>query len=150
MKQALAYPVIKEDEEYVTFRVDRQIFGIPVERVQDVLRRQRLTRIPLAPKEIMGTVNLRGRIVTVINMRQKLDLPTPEHSENNMNIVIEHRGELFSLWVDSVGDVLSLPRRQRENTPANIALHWQEFLCGVYPLKEELLLIVSVEALLGI
>ena len=139
-----------EESGYVTFRIDDQFFGIPVGQVQDVLNRQRLTPIPLASPEITGAVNLRGRIVTAINMRERLRIPMSKEIKPPMNIVVEHRGELFSLWVDSVGDVLSLGARQIEKTPPNLTAHWQQFVKGVCQLKEELLLILDVSILLKI
>lgn len=139
-----------EESGYVTFRIDDQFFGIPVGQVQDVLNRQKLTPIPLAAPEITGAVNLRGRIVTAINLRERLKIPMTAEFRPPMNIVVEHRNELFSFWVDSVGDVLSLGTRQIEKTPPNLAAHWQQFVRGVCQLKDELLLILDVATLLKI
>jgi purine-binding chemotaxis protein CheW len=139
-----------EESGFVTFRINDQFFGIPVGQVQDVLHRQRLTPIPLAAPEITGAVNLRGRIVTAINMRERLRIPMSTEMKPPMNIVVEHQGELFSLWVDSVGDVLSLGSKQIEKSPPNLAVHWQQFVKGVCQLRDELLLILDVGALLKI
>lgn len=141
---------VVEESGYVTFRSEGQFFGIPVHLVQDVIRRQRLTPIPLAPVEITGAVNLRGRIVTVINLRERLKIPFNPEVKPAMNIVVEHRGELFSLWVDSVGDVLSLAAQDIEKAPPNLTPHWQQFVRGVFQLKDELLLILDVAAILKI
>jgi purine-binding chemotaxis protein CheW len=141
---------IVEETGFVTFRCEGQFFGVPVHMVQDVINRQRMTPIPLAPPEITGAVNLRGRIVTVINLRERLKLlPNPDLMAS-MNIVVEHHGELFSLWVDSVGDVLSLASKDIEKAPPNLAVHWQQFVRGVYQLKDELLLILDVASILKI
>jgi purine-binding chemotaxis protein CheW len=143
---------VDADREYgfVTFRINEQLFGIAVEQVQDVLRRQRLTPIPLAPKEITGAVNLRGRIVTVINLREKLGIHTPEGFKAPMNIVVEHRNELFSLWVDSVGDVLNLPGSSLDKAPSNLSSTWHQFVRHVHQLEKELLLILDVASLIKI
>ena len=141
---------VGDESGFVTFRINNQFFGIPVEQVQDVLNRQRLTPIPLAPPEITGAVNLRGRIVTAINMRERLKIPAPTEASPAMNIVVENRGELFSLWVDSVGDVLSIGTKQIEKAPPNLVVHWQQFIKGVCQLKGELLLILDVPAILKI
>lgn len=140
---------IQDESGFVTFRCDGQFFGIPVHLVQDVIPRQRLTHIPLAPQEIVGAVNLRGRIVTVIDLRERLKIKKVTE-ENGMNIVVEHLGELFSLWVDSVGDVLSVAAVDIEKSPPNLVSHWQPFVRGVYQLKDELLLILDVAAILKI
>src|SRR3546814_17937554 len=81
-----------------------QLFGIPVLQVQDVLGQQRITRIPLAPPEIAGPLNLRGRIVTAIDVRLRLGLGPRERSDKDMSIVVDYRGELYSLMVDQVGE----------------------------------------------
>ncbi len=140
----------EQKKAYVTFRITGQMFGIAVEQVQDVLRRQKLTPIPLAPKKVKGAVNLRGRIVTVINLREALGLPFQEGVTPPMNIVVEHRGELFSLWVDSVGDVLTLSEDDFDKTPGNLSGDWQQFVQAVYQLENELLLILDVAAIIRI
>ncbi|MBN66432.1 MAG: chemotaxis protein CheW, partial [Rickettsiales bacterium] len=84
-------------QEFVTMRVGGQLFGISVLSVQDVLRKQRIAKIPLAPAVIAGSLNLRGRIVTVINMRRRLSLPPAEDDSSMMNVVVDYNNELFSL-----------------------------------------------------
>src|SRR5688572_10895735 len=90
----------------VTMRVDNQLFGIPVQHVRDVLKEQRVARIPLAAPEIAGSINLCGRIVTVINLRERLKLGPKQDSKPHMFVVVERQNELYSLMVDSVGDVM--------------------------------------------
>src|SRR3546814_8670073 len=103
--------------EYVSVTVASQRLGIPVLLVQDVLRAQPLTRIPLAPPEIAGSLNLRGRIVTAVDVRTRLGLPPRDKDAPFMNVVVEHDGELYSLIVDSVGDVLGLTSDTYESNP---------------------------------
>ena len=94
--------------DYLTIHIGDQLFGISVLQVQDVLGPQRLTRIPLASPEIAGILNLRGRIVTAIDTRKRLNLsPFPDY-DKTMSVVIEYHGELFSLIIDKVGDVIKL------------------------------------------
>src|SRR5271170_8203270 len=95
--------------EFVTFITAGQLFGLPIERVQDVFKPARITRVPLAGPEIAGVLNLRGRIVTAIDMRNRLDLRAPESGRAPMAIGIEAKGESFGLLVDAVGEVLRLP-----------------------------------------
>ena len=95
--------------EFVTFTVAGQMFGLPISRVQDVFKPSRITRVPLAGAEIAGVLNLRGRIVTAIDMRRRLEASRREDGAPVMAIGIEARGELFGLLADAVGEVLKLP-----------------------------------------
>lgn len=136
-------------EDYVTMTVAGQTFGIPVLNVRDVLSPQIITRIPLAQAEIAGSLNLRGRIVTAINMRTRLGLPADGFVERAMAVVVEHDDEPFSLLVDEVGEVLSLPTRQKESVPATLDARWREVSQGIYRLEDRLLLVLSVTSVLG-
>lgn len=142
----------KRLQEYVTMRVGGQLFGISVLSVQDVLRWQRVTRVPLAPAEIEGLLNLRGRIVTAMNLRHFLGLPRQSEQEKvkSMSVVVEHKGELFSMIVDAVGEVMSLPAESVEKSPSNLSLKWKDITSGVYKLDGELLVILDVASLLDI
>src|SRR2546423_4728444 len=94
--------------EYVTVVIDEQLFGLPISRVQDVFVPERLTRVPLAGPDIAGLMNLRGRIVTVIDMRRRLDLEAQERVGRQMAVGVEHRGESHGLLIDEIGEVLKL------------------------------------------
>src|SRR5579864_3093883 len=96
--------------EYVTASVGGQLFGLPIARVQDVFVLDRLTRVPLAAAEIAGVLNLRGRIVTAIDMRRRLALPPVGEARKRMAIGIEHKGESYGLLIDTIGEVLTLPK----------------------------------------
>ncbi len=137
-------------QEFVTMRVGGQLFGISVLSVQDVLRKQRIAKIPLAPAVIAGSLNLRGRIVTVINMRRRLSLPPAEDDSTMMNVVVDYNNELFSLNVDSVGEVLSLPLEKFEKSPVNLSENWKEVAAGVFKLDKELLVILDADNLIKI
>jgi purine-binding chemotaxis protein CheW len=134
--------------EYVTTIVADQLFGIPVLQVQDVLGPQRVTRIPLAPKEVAGALNLRGRIVTAIDVRTRLGLPPRAADQRAMSIVVEHGGELYSLIVDEVGEVLSLPAEQLESNPPTLDSGWRSVSLGIHRLEGRLLVVVDVARLL--
>src|SRR5271170_1708726 len=95
-----------EQRQYVSIVIEGQLFGIPVLIVHDVLGPQRITRVPLAPPEVAGSLNLRGRIVTAINLRRRLKLPPLEADKISMSVVVDLGGELYSLLVDNVGEVL--------------------------------------------
>lgn len=143
---------VTKEGEFVTMRVAGQLFGIDVMRVQDVLRGLKVTRIPLAPRQVAGSLNLRGRIVTAIDVRQCLDLGpftgTPVPKERIMSVVVEHRNEFFSLIVDAIGEVINLPLAQIEKSPANLSGKWREVASGVYKMDSELLVIIDIERLL--
>jgi purine-binding chemotaxis protein CheW len=133
--------------DLVTFVLGDQLFGIPVLQVRDVLQPQKIARVPLAPKEICGSINLRGKIVTALHMRHCLrmeDKPTA----NSMFIVVEQKGELYSLMVDKVGDVMSLPSQNFEPNPINLDSTWRSVSGGVYRLDGKLLVLLDVAHLL--
>jgi purine-binding chemotaxis protein CheW len=134
--------------EFVTMSVDGQLFGIPVLLVQDALKAQKITRIPLASREVAGALNLRGRIVTAIDIRRRLGLPDRPSNEAGMNIVVEHGGELYSLIVDSVGEVLKVDADTFERNPATLDPSWKSFCKGIYRLDGNLLLSLDVANLL--
>jgi purine-binding chemotaxis protein CheW len=136
--------------EFVTMTVAGQLFGIPVLTVQDVLGEQRITCVPLALPEVAGTLNLRGRIVTAIDMRRRLRLPPREQGAPAMNVVVDRGGELYSLIVDSVGEVLSLPAEQFERNPSTLEATWREVSVGVYRLENGLMVVLDVNRLLDI
>src|SRR4249920_4231556 len=95
--------------EYVTAVIGGQLFGLPISRVQDVFMPERLTRVPLSSAEIAGVLNLRGRIVTVVDMRARLGLPKPEDGKTPMAVGVDLRGESYGLLIDTIGEVLRLP-----------------------------------------
>lgn len=149
----LENPAIDDGPMYVTMCIDRQMFGIEVKHVRDVLRQQRIIPIPLAPPEIAGSLNLRGRIVTVINLRQRLSLPPRDkmpdgNAAPSTFVVVDHKGDLYSLMVDSVGEVLTASSAKIEKIPTNLNSSWKEIASGIYKLDGELLVLVNVQSLL--
>lgn len=137
-----------DQEDFVTMKIADQWFGIPVLGVQEVLGEQRIARVPLAPPEVAGNLNLRGRIATAIDIRKRLGLPPREDDEPEMSVVVDHHGELYSLLIDSVGEVLNLPMSSFERNPPTLAQHIREVSYGIYRLEEKLLVVLDVERLL--
>ncbi|MEQ8347701.1 MAG: chemotaxis protein CheW [Sneathiellaceae bacterium] len=135
--------------DFVTVTIAEQLFGIPVLEVRDVLRPQAMTRVPLAPPEIAGVLNLRGRIVTAIDVRCRLNLPPRDEEQRGMNAVVDYHGEPYALVFDSVGEVLSLPDDAHERTPATLNPRWREVADGIYRLDGRLLVVLEVERLLA-
>jgi len=138
-----------EHRDYVTMSIGGQLFGIPVLKVQDVLGPQTITRVPLAPVEVAGSLNLRGRIVTAVDVRLRLGLPKRDSDKNAMSVVVEHEGELYSLLVDTVGEVLSLESRDYQRNPPTLNPRLREFSDGIYRLNDSLLVVLSVSSLLN-
>src|SRR5689334_3585068 len=137
--------------EYVTAVVGGQRFGLPILRVQDVFVPERLTRVPLAPPEIAGLINLRGRIITLIDMRRRLGLVAAStDGEQLMAIGVESRGESYGLLVDSVGEVLKLDDSLREANPVNLDPRLAELSIGIHRLEEQLLVLIDIDRVLGL
>ncbi len=134
--------------EFVTATIGGQLCGIPVVKVQEVLGPRRITPIPLAPTEVAGSLSLRGRIVTAIDLRTRMGLPARPEDQDEMSIVVEHHGELYSLLVDSVGEVLEMSATSFERNPATLDPTWRGFSEGVYLLIEGLLVVLDVDTLL--
>jgi purine-binding chemotaxis protein CheW len=134
--------------EYVTVTIAGQLFGLPIARVQDVFVPAGLTRVPLSPPEIAGVLNLRGRIVTVIEMRRRLSLPARNQGDPVMAVGIECRGESYGLLVDSVGEVLKLVDDTREPNPVNLDEQLAHVSAGVHRLENQLLLVLDVDRIL--
>jgi len=134
--------------EYVTVLLGGQLFGLPISQVQDVFMPQRLTRVPLARPEIAGVLNLRGRIVTAIDMRCRLGLPRRDDTKPPMAVGIECKGESYGLLIDTVGEVLKLDDNAREANPVNLDARLAQISAGVHRLDGQLLVILDVERVL--
>lgn len=134
----------------LTLTVAEALCGIPVLAVRDVLTAQAITRIPLAPPEVAGSLNLRGRIVTAIDLRRRLGLPPRPEGAAGMNVVVEREGELYSLLVDHVGEVVPLPLAGRAAKPPTLDPVWREVAEAVQRLDDRLLILLDVERVLAI
>ena len=135
---------------YVTAMIDGQVFGLPIVRVQDVFIPERLTRVPLAPPEIVGVLNLRGRIVTLIDLRRRFGLGERKEGEDVMAIGVESRGESYGLLIDRVGEVVELEGVAREPNPVNLDQRLAQMSSGIYRLDDQLLVVVDVDRVLDI
>ena len=134
--------------EFVTFHVAGQLFGLPIEQVQDVFKPTSVTRVPLAGAEIAGVLNLRGRIVTAIEMRSRLDAQPRDNGAEAMAIGIEAKGESFGLIVDAVGEVLKLADFELEPNPINLDRKLAVLSHGVYRLEDRLLVVLDIDEVL--
>ena len=134
--------------EYVTVLITDQLFGLPISRVQDVFMPERMTRVPLSTPEIAGVLNLRGRIVTVVDMRCRLGLPKRTDNRPAMAVGIEYKGESYGLLIDSVGEVLKLDETTLEPNPVNLDARLARVSAGVHRLDGQLMVILDVDRVL--
>lgn len=155
MTQALALqkdsvPVsFAEQQEFVTMEVGGQLFGVSVMGVQDVLRNQNIANVPLSSDVVAGSLNLRGRIVTAIDMRVRLGMEPFESYKSAMHVVVPFKEEFFSLVVDRVGEVMMLPMEGFDKAPANMEPSWRELSSGVFKLEKQLLIILNVATIIN-
>ncbi len=138
------------DQVILTLRVAGQACGLPVSAVRDVLAAQSVTRIPLAPPDVAGSLNLRGRIVTALDLRRRLGLPPRQVASESLSVVVDHNGDLYALIVDEVGEIVTLDDAAIETTPPSMAAGWGRISTAVLRLPGELLLILSVDRLLAV
>jgi purine-binding chemotaxis protein CheW len=136
-------------EEFVTVMVADQVFGLPIDRVHDVFIASALTAVPLAPREIVGLLNLRGRVVTALCLRRRLGLPDRADAKQNMAVGLERQGESYGLLVDSVGEVMKLSPDRQEPNPVHMDGRWVKLSRGVHRLDDKLLIILDVDAVLS-
>ena len=134
--------------EYVTAVIGGQLFGLPISRVQDVFMPERVTRVPLSSQEIAGVLNLRGRIVTVVDMRARLGLPKSDEGKTPMAVGVDLRGESYGLLIDTIGEVLRLSEEAREENPVNLDPRMAKFAGGVYRLDGQLMVVLDVDKVL--
>jgi purine-binding chemotaxis protein CheW len=131
--------------QYCTFWVDGQHFGLSVEHVQEVLRYQQMTAVPCAPSAVLGLINLRGQIVTALDLRCRLGLPPRPEGVLPMNVIVRSRGEVVSLLVDDIGDVMDADGLVLQPTPPNLTATVQDVVSGVVPLADSILLVVDAD-----
>jgi purine-binding chemotaxis protein CheW len=137
-------------KQYSTFVVDRLLFGVEVEKVQEVIRYQGMTRVPLAPPVVKGLINLRGQIVTAVDLRLRLGLRERPATDLPMNVVIRHEDGAVSLLVDEIGDVLEVEEESFELPPGTLSGEVRELIRGAYKLKDALLITLDTDKMLNL
>jgi purine-binding chemotaxis protein CheW len=147
---AEANDIEQATEGYVTVTTGGQLFGLRLERVRDVFVPRGVSKVPLAPPEIAGLLNLRGRIVTAIDLRCRLGLPPRADGGAPVAVGIEERGELYGLIVDRVGDVMWLKPSSYEANPANLDQRWAKACAGVHRLDQGLLVVIDVDKVIDL
>ncbi len=134
-----------ERRQFSTFFLNGLFFGVEVEKVQEVIRYQEMTRVPLGPVEVEGLINLRGQIVTALDLRRRLGLPERPANERPMNVVVRTDDGALSLLVDEIGDVLEVEESAFERPPETLTGAVRELILGAYKLKDRLLLTIDTE-----
>jgi purine-binding chemotaxis protein CheW len=134
--------------DFITVYIGDQLFGIPVHLIHDVFTPHSITHVPLAPAEVAGVLNLRGRIVTAIDSRKCFELPPTQSDTARMAVGIERNGEAYGLVIDAVGENLSLESDRFEQNPAHLESKWRRFSRGIYRLDDDLMVVLDVEKLL--
>jgi purine-binding chemotaxis protein CheW len=136
---------VADSHQYCTFYVDGHYFGLDVLRVQEVIRFQQMTRVPLASPVVRGLINLRGQIVTAIDLRRRLELSDRPADQLPLNVVVQTDDGAVSLLVDEIGDVLEVPASLFERAPETLQGTARELICGAYKLPDCLLLILDTD-----
>lgn len=136
------------NRQFSTFRVADHLMGIDVLRVQEVIREQPITRVPLAAREVHGLMNLRGQIVTAIDLRRRFGLPDRPAGAPALNVVVRTHDGAVGLVVDAVGDVMELTEQQFEPPPSTRTGSTLDLVLGTYKLPDQLLLAVDLDRLI--
>lgn len=136
-------------QQFCTFFIDKQFFAVPVQKVQEVIRYQEMTRVPLVPAVIRGLINLRGQIVVAFDLRRRLGYPDRPEGQLPMNVVVRADEETVSLLVDEIGDVIEVDEDCAEQPPETLRADMRELVRVVYKLKNHLLLVLDTERTVG-
>lgn len=136
--------------QYCTFWVGGLFFGVAVDEVQEVLRYQEMTVVPRAPESVRGLINLRGQIVTAVDLRLRLGLPARDAERLPMNVIVRNPGEVVSLLVDQIGDVVDTAGKELESAPSNLPEGVASVISGVIPLQDAILLVLDAARALDV
>ena len=141
---------MEDSQEFCAFLLNGLLFGVPIDDVQEVLRYQTVTFVPCAPRAIRGLINLRGRITTAIDLRARLEMP-PFPDDHPMNVVVRSSdGEVVSLLVDQIDDIIRVPEERFEKAPDTLSRNARELVLAAYKLDKRLLLTLDTERIVNI
>jgi purine-binding chemotaxis protein CheW len=136
---------MNESKQYCTFLLDGRYFGVDVTQVQEVLRYQEMTRVPLASPVVSGLINLRGRIVSAIDLRRRLGLTDRPADQQPMNVIVRAGEDAISLLVDEIGDVIEVPADKFETPPETLNDLSRTLIQGAYKLEDRLMLVLDTQ-----
>ena len=139
-----------QSRQFSTFFLDGLYLGVEVLKVQELIRYQEMTRVPLAPSMVRGLINLRGQIVTAIDLRCRFDMPERPADAVPMNVVVRTDDGAISLLVDEIGDVVEVQEEQFERSPETLKGRATDLVTGVYKMQERLLLVLDVEKAIAV
>lgn len=141
----------KAPVKVLSLYLGEDLFGLPIEHIEDVIGKQNITRVPLANKSVIGVMNLRGRIVMIIDLAKRLMDFDHTHGEDlGMNVVMDYGHELYSLYVDRVGTVFELDPERIENVPLTLNAHWRAVTSAVYRMDDKIMVLLDPEKLLNV
>lgn len=136
---------MKPSKQFVTFNLGSLFLGVDVLEVQEVIRFQQMTRVPTAPSMVEGLINLRGQIITAIDLRRRLKLSDRPDGQLPMNVVVRTDDGALSFLVDEIGDVLEVEDERFERVPETVTGMIRELISGVYKVEGRLLLVLDTE-----
>ncbi|KAF1077595.1 chemotaxis protein CheW [Halodesulfovibrio sp. MK-HDV] len=145
-------PQKKQDDELmqlVTFSIGEEEFGVDILKVQEIIRTMEITKVPKAPVFVEGVINLRGKVIPIIDLRRRFGLSSKEHDKHTRIIVIEINNMIVGFVVDSVSEVLRIPAGTVEPPPAVVAGMESEYISGVGKLQDRLLILLDLDRLLS-
>jgi purine-binding chemotaxis protein CheW len=137
--------LVEKLQQFCTFFLRDQFFGVPVQQVQEVIRYQEMTRVPLMPEVIRGLINLRGQIVMAVDLRKRFGMEDRPESQKPMNVVVRSDDGAVSFLVDEIGDVLEVDQESFERPPETLRGPARGLVRGVYKLKDRLMLVLDTE-----
>lgn len=137
-------------QQFCTFYLQKQCFGVPVEQVQEVIRYQEMTRVPLGPEVVRGLINLRGQIVMAIDLRRRFGMQERGDSQLPMNVVVRTEDGAVSFLVDEIGEVIEVERDTLEAPPETLRGPTRSMITGVYKLPKQLLLELNLASAIAI
>ena len=143
MENLIQKPI--QENKFCTFYLDKLFLGIEVEKVQEIIRYQKITHVPLSSPEVAGLINLRSQIVTAIDLRRRMQLNDHKIEKLPINVIVSLANETISLLVDKVGDVIDVSQDNFELPPKTLRRKVRRLIRGAYKLEKQLLLILDVE-----
>lgn len=146
----VSHSLFVRGQQFCTFYLDKYFFGVPVEKVQEVMRFQKMTRVPLAPRVVAGLINLRGQIVTAMDLRRCLDMPDRSEDKKPMNVVLRSSKGAVSLLVDEIADVVEALDDTFERPPDTLKGAARDMIPGVFKLKDRLMLVLDIDKVLDL
>ena len=133
------------NRQFCTFYLNQMLFGIELQSVQEVICALTMTQVPLAPKVVSGLINLRGQIVTAVDLRRRFDMDNRPESQLPMNVVVRTPDGAVSLLVDEIGEVLEVDENTFERTPETLQGVTRQLIRGIYKLEKRLLLVLDID-----